>query len=191
MSLRSTLFTGPSECRKAIESYLDMRHRYGEVIKKSTPLVREQFDKRDQFSIANPRHIKEDVLMKKLTEMAEAAGLRTRTRLEEGQKPGSQTKDIPICNGFRRFYSSQLVNSGVITEKRWLLEGHNLRANDSSYVKISPDDLLEQFEKAHDDLVIEPSARLQRKVHELEIERNQFDMLVEEIREIKKVLKTN
>ena len=52
-----------------------MRERYGEVITKSSPLIREQFDKRDQFSIANPRRIKEDVLMKKLTEMAEAAGL--------------------------------------------------------------------------------------------------------------------
>ena len=170
-----------SECRKAIEAYLDMRRRYGEVIKKSSPLIREQFDKRDQFSIANPRRIKEDVLMKKLTEMAEAAGLRTRTHLEEGQKPGSQTKDIPVCNGFRRFFCGTLVDSGLITEKRWLLEGHCLHANDASYIKTGPEDLLEQFEKAHDNLVIEPSMRMRRKIEKLEVEKNQFDKLAAEI----------
>ena len=171
--------------RKAIEAYMDMRRRYGEVIKKSSPLIREQFDKRDDFSIANPRRIKEDVLMKKLTEMAEASGLRTRTRLEAGQKPGSQIKDIPVCNGFRRFFCSTLVNSGLITEKRWLLEGHCLHANDDSYIKTSPDDLLKQFEKAHDNLVIEPSMRLQRKVEVLTIEKSKVDLALSQIEDMK------
>jgi len=170
-----------NECRKAITDYLKMRERYGEVILKSNPLIREQFDKRDQFSIANPRRIKEDVLMKKLTEMAEAAGLRARTHLKEGQKPGAQTKDIPVCNGFRRFYCSTLVNSGLITEKRWLLEGHSLHGNDASYIKLNPDDLLEQFEKAHDSLVIEPSMRMRRKLEKLEVEKSQFDRLASQI----------
>jgi hypothetical protein len=129
--------------------------------------------------------------MKKLTEMAEAAGLRTRTHLEEGQKPGSQTKDVPVCNGFRRFFCGTLVNSGLITEKRWLLEGHCLHANDASYVKVTSGDLLEQYEKAHDNLVIEPSMRLQRKVEKLEVERNQFELLAAEIQEIKKAIRPN
>ncbi len=181
-----------NECRKAIDSYLDMRRRYGEVIDKkfsTAPLIREQFDKRDQFSIANPRRIKEDVLMKKLTEMAEAAGLRIWTHLQEGQKPGSQVKDIPICNGFRRFYSSALVNSGLITEKRWLLEGHSLHGNDASYVHIDPNDLLEQFEKAHDNLVIEPSMRMTRKIERLEVEKSQFDRVAAQIRALEQKIK--
>ena len=41
-----------SEGKKAIQNYLSMRRDvYGEVITKSSPLVREQFDRRDQFAI--------------------------------------------------------------------------------------------------------------------------------------------
>lgn len=178
-----------NECKKSIKDYLAMRERYGEVITKSSPLIREQFDKRDQFSIANPRRIKEDVLMKKLTEMAEAAGLRTRTHLKEGEKPGSQTKNIPVCNGFRRFYCSTLMNSGLTTELRWLLEGHSLHGNDASYIKTTPEHLLEQFEKAHDNLVIEPSMRLRRKIEVLTIEKSKVDLALSQIDEMKKRLK--
>ena len=43
-----------NEGKRAIDAYLSMRKVYGEVIAKASPLVREQFDKRDQFSIAKP-----------------------------------------------------------------------------------------------------------------------------------------
>jgi integrase len=183
-----TVFT-TNEGRRAIDAYISMRRDvYHEVITKSSPLIREQFDKRDPFAIANPRRIKEDVLMKKLTEMAEAAGLRTRTHLKEGQKPGSQTKDIPVCNGFRRYYSKTLLDSGLITEMRWKLEGHSLHGNDASNIKINPDDLLEQFEKAHDNLVIEPSMRMRRKIEKLESEKTEIQELRSELEKVKKAI---
>lgn len=46
-----TVFT--SELKKEILSYLDIRRRYGEVITNASPLVREQFDRRDQFRPAS------------------------------------------------------------------------------------------------------------------------------------------
>ena len=46
-----------------------------------SPLVREQFDRRDQFAIAHPQRIKESALAQKLSELAEAAGLRTKDNL--------------------------------------------------------------------------------------------------------------
>ena len=75
-----------SELKKEILSYLEMRRRYGEVITNASPLVREQFDRRDQFAIAHPKRIKEFSLASKLTELAEAAGLRTKEQLKEGQQ---------------------------------------------------------------------------------------------------------
>ena len=60
-----------------------MRHRYGEVITNASPLVREQFDRRDQFAIAHPQRIKESALAQKLSELAEAAGLRTKYNLRK------------------------------------------------------------------------------------------------------------
>jgi hypothetical protein len=43
------------ECHKAIDSYLDMRKRYGEVLTPESYLVREQFDVRDQFQISRAK----------------------------------------------------------------------------------------------------------------------------------------
>ena len=45
--------------------------------------------------------------------------------------------DIPIAHGFRKFFTSQLVEADLKTELRWLLEGHNLKGNDSNYVRVS------------------------------------------------------
>ena len=167
-----------SECRKqGIEPYLRMRERYGEVINKSSPLVREQFDKRDPFAIAHPKRVKEPALARKLMDLAQDAGIRKKIQLEEGQKAASVRKEVPLCNGFRRYYSTQLVNSNVRTELRFLLEGHNLRFNDSSYVKVTDDDLYNQYMKAHDNLLISQEHKLRRQVEKLEVEASQLQRL--------------
>ena len=147
-----------------------MRRRYGEVITKQSPLIREQFDRRDQFTIAHPKRVKESALASKLTELAEAAGLRTRVQLKEGQQAASIRNDVPRTNGFRRFYCGILADSGLLTERRWLLEGHALKGNDSSYLKITTEDLYNQFMLAHDNLLIDQSHKLQKKVEKLEVE---------------------
>ena len=75
-----------SQLKQEILSYISMRKRYGEVISNLSPLVREQFDRRDQFAIAHPKRVKEHTLAIKLTDLAEAAGLCTKTQLKEGQQ---------------------------------------------------------------------------------------------------------
>lgn len=184
-----TVFCTNEARTSGIEPYLRMRERYGEIITNVSPLVREQFDKRDPFAIAHPRRVKEPLLARKLTDVAEAAGLRTRVSLEEGQKAASVRKEVPVCNGYRRFYSTQLVNSDLQTEKRWLLEGHNLKANDSSYVKVTNDDLLSQFMKAHDNLLISQEKKLRQRVQKLEVEKSQIEALALELEKVKRAIK--
>ena len=175
------------ECRKiGIDPYLQMRERYGETFDKSSPLIREQFDKKDQFAIAHPRRVKEPALARKLVDLSEAAGIRTRIQLTEGQMAASVRKDVPVCNGFRRFFSTQLVNANLITEHRWLLEGHNLKANDSSYVHVSEQELMIQYEKAIDYLTISEENRLRKKVEKLEVEKNQLEAWPTEIEALNK-----
>ena len=177
-----------SEGRRALETYFDIRRRHGEVITAKSPVIREQYDRKDEFAIAHPKHIKEPALSKKLVDLAEAAGIRTNVRLEDGQKAASIRQEIPICNGFRRFFSTQLVNSDLQTEKRWLLEGHNLKANDSSYVRVTSNDLLSQYMKAHDNLTINEENRLRRKVEKLEEEQNEVaQMRLKHEKEIKEM----
>jgi len=181
-----------SECKKAIDAYLQMRSIYGEdITKKSAPLIREQFDKRDPFAAAHPRRITRSALKLKLIEMAEAAGIRTRKAVEKGQIGASLShrKEIPICNGFRYHYITTLVNSGLKTEHRFLLEGHNLKFNDSYYVHVSHNDLLQSYLLAHDNLIIDQSHKLQRKVEKLESEANLVQQLAAKIRILEQKVK--
>lgn len=177
-----------SECKeKGIDPYLAMRKRYGEVVSDSSPLIREQFDKRDPFSAAHPRHVKVVAIAGKLSALAETAGLRT--RLEDTKGKTGNRKDVPNCNGFRRFFSTELVNSDVKTELRWLMEGHNLKGNDSSYVRTVKGELLAEYLKAHDNLTISQEHKLRKKVEKLEIEKTQYDRLATEIELLKGKIK--
>lgn len=178
-----------SECKKSgIDPYLQMRRHFGEIITSASPLVREQFDKRDQFAIAHPRFVGEPAISRKLADLGEAAGIRTKVQLQEGQRPASQRKDIPICNGFRRYYCKTLLDSGLQTEKRWLLEGHNLKGNDSSYLKVTSDDLLEQYELAHDNLLISQEHILKRKVSSLQERNDRLDRVLDRVDKLEKEL---
>jgi hypothetical protein len=163
-----------------------MRRRYGEVITNLSPLVREQFDRRDQFAIAHRKRIKEPALARKLSELAEAAGLRTKVQLKEGQQAASIRSDIPRTNGFRRFYCGILAaTAGLVAERRWLLEGHALKGNDSAYLKITTEDLYNQFMLAHDNLLIDQSHKLQKKTEKLEVEKTEIQNLRLELEKVK------
>jgi hypothetical protein len=115
------------------------------------------------------------------------AGIRQKEVLE-GKPHGHGTirKDIPIAHGFRKFFTSQLVEADLKTELRWLLEGHNLKGNDSNYVKVSEKRLQEDYKKAIDKLTIDPANRLQRTVEILKIEKSRIDMLEAKIQKLEK-----
>ena len=97
--------------------------------------------------------------------------------MKEGQQPASIRSDIPRTNGFRRFYCGILADSGLLTERSWLLEGHALKGNDSSYLKITTEDLYNQFMLAHDNLLIDQSHKLQKKIEKLEVEKTEIQAL--------------
>lgn len=164
------------ECKQAIIEYRQYRERYGEVITKHSPVIREQFDKRDQFSIQHPRRITEKALIVNLTVLLESVGIRNKVQLAEGQKPATVRSDIPVCNGFRRFFSSQCVNSDLNSEKRFLLEGHNLKFNDNSYVHVT-DQLEKEYTKAIPNLTINQENKLKMQVKQLEENQDEISLM--------------
>ena len=95
-------------------------------------------------------------------------------------------KDVPVAHGFRKFFTSQLVEADLKTELRWLLEGHNLKGNDSNYVRVLEKRLQEEYEKAIDNLTIDPANRLQRTVEILKIEKSRIDMLEAKIQKLER-----
>ena len=146
------------ECAKAVDNYLDMRARYGEKLNDESFLIREQFDVRCP---GKPRPIKRHTIQYKLYDLAARAGV--------------DKKDVAVCHGYRKFFTTQMVDADAKTELRWLLEGHSLKANDNSYVKPSEQKLYQEYEKALDNLTIDPNQRLQKKV---EISLPTFDFIL-------------
>jgi integrase len=177
-------FTTP-ECTAAIDSYLKMRERYGEKLNINSFLIREQFDIRDPFAISKCKEVKANTLTAKLIDLAVRAGIRQKEVLD-GKPHGTIRNDVPIAHGFRKFFTSQLVKSDVKSELRWLLEGHNLKANDPAYVRTQEEDLLEQYQKGIDNLTIDPANRMLRTIEILKIEKSKIDILEEKIQKLER-----
>jgi len=174
------------ECTAAIDNYLKMREQYGEKLAPNSYLIREQFDVRDPFKISRCKEVNSNTITKKLTDLAERSLIRQKEVLVKGKIRSTIRKDVPIAHGFRKFFSSQLVEADVKTELRWLLEGHALKGNDSNYVRVSEKSLLEAYEKGIDNLTIDPANRLQRTVEILKIEKSRIDMLEAKIQKLER-----
>ena len=181
-----TTFCTP-ECSTAIDNYLKMRSRYGEKLTQDSFLIREQFDIRDPFAISKCKEVKANTLTIKLIDLAVRAGIRQKEVLE-GRPHGTIRNDVPIAHGFRKFFTTQLVNADVDvkTELRWLLEGHKLKGNDSHYVRTTEKRLQQEYEKAIDNLTINEENRLKRTVEILKIEKSRIDMLEAKIQKLEK-----
>lgn len=175
------------ECAKAIDDYLNMRSRYGEKLKPESYLIREQFDVRDPFSISKCRQIKPKTISKKLIDLAERSLIREKEVLVDGGKKRSEIrKEVPIAHGFRKFFTSQLIEADLKTELRWLLEGHNLKGNDSHYIRTTDKKLLQEYEKAINLLTVNEENRLKTQVHKLKIENSQLQELAKDVAILKR-----
>jgi integrase len=162
------------ECKKAIDFYLDMRARYGEKLTDNSPLIREAFNIRD-IKNKKARHVATRTLVWTLDVVIKRAGVRS--------------KDVALAHGFRKFFTTQLIRSNVKAEARLMLEGHSIGITDY-YWRPTEEKMLLEYSKATDNLTVEPSQRLQKKVEKLEIEKSQYEDLAAEIDLIKKRLTT-
>jgi len=149
------------ECQKVIDVYLDMRLRYGEKLNDESYLIREQFDVKNP---GKPRQVKTLTIERRLIDMAFRLGLRK--------------NQIPIAHGFRKFFTTQLINSKVNPEIREMLLGHKIGLA-SAYYRPTEQEMLEEYEKAIDNLTIDPANRLQRKIDTLTIEKSRLDRIEE------------
>jgi integrase len=167
------------ECATAIDNYFAYRERSGEVITKESYLIVRDFDLEGIRQTHLP--VSSSTIRNIMSKRMIKAGLR---KLEH-DVDSTHRKQIPIDHGFRMFFTSQLVNSNVNDLKRNLLEGHNLKANDNSYVRVK-DQLHDEYIKALNLLTIDPANRLKKEVKELVEKQDDLTLLkLEHRKEIK------
>jgi len=163
-------FTTP-ECKKAIDSYLGMRKSYGEKINGDSYLIREYFNNRDPNRIRKPHKLTVYTLEWKLMELAKRCLIRKIEHQTEGKYIASMRKDVAIAHGFRKFFATICERSKVDPEVRERLLGHDIGLT-LVYVKKSVEEIYEEYEKAIDNLTIDPANRLRKKIQTLQVEKS-------------------
>ncbi len=163
------------EAKKALDSYFEIRKRHGETITGKCPVIREQYNRSDNLAIRYPKPSTVGGLMKAIGEVAERAGIRARIKRTRTSN-ASYMKDIGLSKGFRKFFNSQLAKVKVNPLIKEMLMGHHIGLDDN-YFRPEEQDVQAEFEKAVDNLTIDPANRLQRKVERLEVEASQLQRL--------------
>jgi len=141
-----------------------MRTRYGEKINDESYLIREQFNTR--LMTAKPRPLKAITIITKLIDFANRCGIRH--------------KGVPIAHGFRKFFTTQLINSKVNPEIREMLLGHKIGLA-PCYYRPTVEEMYEEYSKAIDNLTIDSANRLQRRIENLTIEKSRLGTIEEKM----------
>lgn len=157
------------ECSSAIDAYLDMRKRYGEKLTADSFLIREQFDIRDPPK--KSKAVKAETLARKIYDLSTRSGVRN--------------KELPICHGFRKFFTTQLVNTRINPEIREMMLGHKIGLT-GVYYKPTEEDMLSEYLKAVNNLTINEENRLKEKIEVLEIEKSKIDLLEAKIQKLER-----
>jgi integrase len=157
------------ECKNAIQNYLDMRSRYGEKLTQESFLIREQFDVRDPPKKA--KVVKAETLARKIYDLSIRAGIKD--------------KHLPICHGFRKFFTTQCVNVKLNPEIREMLLGHKIGLT-SLYYKPTEEEMLEEYRKAINNLTINEEFRLKKKIEVLEVQKSRFETIIKDVEQLKR-----
>src|SRR5437867_3775744 len=176
-----TTFTTP-EASNMIDQYLKHRQRSGELINKESYLIRNDYDYCQKHMSKNPKAVTSRNLSTLFRQLVIKTGLRAENQ------PKHERHEIALFHGLRKFTTNQLIESGVNTESRWLLEGHALLGNDSAYVRISEKQLLQAYLKAVPALTNSNEERLKVKLEAIQVDQNQYESLKAEFEKFKEAL---
>jgi integrase len=156
------------ECDAVIQEYIQYRQRFGEKVDKEAYLIRNNFD-----------NFGDNLQGKKISKHT------IRNIFYHLLKKSGIDENIMMTHGFRKFFTTQLINSKVNPEIREMLMGHKIGLA-SCYYRPSEQEMYAEFEKSIDNLTIDPANRLQRKVEVLTIEKSKVDYALSQIEEVKK-----
>ena len=184
----------------ALNDYIAYRQRCGERIsfnnetKKweptATPLIREQFDSTDVLHARRPQVMNTNSIRKLLAYHLVRCGLRT-VEHPVANMPNSTKrvrKSIALGNGFRKFAISSFVRAKVSHEVRQMLCDHKGGYLDESYLRLTEEEILEEYMKAETFLTVDPNVRLANDNQFLKIEVSKVDGVLNELAEMRKSL---
>lgn len=129
------------ECRMNIDKYLELRKRYGEQLKPSSPLLRKQFDTREPTSAAfHTEALVLNTVRDSMLTLLHKSGVRLKQGLPEHGTP--KRSELMMHHAFRKFFDTVLETEGINPVYIEFLLGHDQKLK-TRYAKPTPNQLLE------------------------------------------------
>jgi integrase len=163
------------ECAKEIDAYLDFRERRGEKITHDSYLLVRKFSLKTKVK---GKAFRGRALWAILEDCISNCGLREIDHVNPFKR-----KQVPLLHGLRKFMTKQLVDSKLNPEIREMLLGHKIGLT-GCYYRPTPQEMYEEYQKAIDNLTIDPANRLKRKVETLTVEKSILDSIASRLNEL-------
>ena len=167
------------ECSALIDSYLEYRKSKGEILKPSSPLIREQFNTKDKLKVNNPRHLTLTTFRFLVNDvLTRYTNLRKKLVFDYENKRKRGRNPTMLTHGMRKFFTVECTKAGVYHEIVEKMLGHKLPGVRGHYLLFDPPALLEGtnnmkgYVVAVNELTINDEYRLSKQVDEL-IEKKQ------------------
>lgn len=188
------------ETAGAIYEYLSYRQRSGERINfneetkkwepEDVPLIREQFDATDIIHVRRPKVIGTNAIRRVLVDQLVRCGLRTveHSVAVAGSGSGSMRrcrKPVALGNGFRKFAISAFSRAKINHDIRQMLVDHKGGYLEESYLRLTEEEVLEEYMKAEPFLTIDPTVRLSNENKYLKIRADKLESVMSDIQEIR------
>lgn len=177
-----------NETATAIDQYIQLRKDVGENITKESSLIRNDFDVDNEYSAKNPKKTSPVNINTLLRNILIKTGLRS------VNQPKNLRNEKATVHGFRKFTTTQFVNSGLNPEIREMLLGHKIGLT-GVYYRPSEQTMLEEYMKAADNLTIDPTFRLNRRIKVLEGREKEIELMKikheKEIKDLREQLVSN
>jgi len=165
------------ECASFIDAYLEFRTRNGEKLNDKSFLIRDQFDITDLEQIRNrSKGISVSTIGVLLDTILLKAGVRTIDHTSKFNR-----NEVARAHGFRKFFTTQLINSKVNSEIREMLLGHKIGLA-SCYYRPTEKEMLDEYMKTVNNLTINEENRLKFKLEErVQIQKTQMQTMQEQM----------
>ena len=162
------------ECTAAIQFYLKWREEQGEIIKPTSPLIRDSIRKglKGRGAALNtnmPRPLGRSRLWKIMSLLISKANLKQEGKEEEK----NNNNNIQPDHSFRKFMNTAIANAKANPLFKEIMMGHSVKLDNVYYDRDNPESvkaLLEEYLKAVDLLTINDEYRLKKEIKELKQE---------------------
>jgi integrase len=166
------------ECAVAVDAYLAYRRKFGEKLEDKSPLIREQFNIDNPFTVNVPRFLSPRMTSFIFEDLIKRSGV-------------NQKRDVMRSHGFRKFVITTMDKAGLKDTHRRYLTGHAQVGQDRSYVKLNEEDLLSEYVKAIPLLSIDPTQRLKQENQDLKtVQSQRIERLEERLNDTERLLDT-